>query len=72
MTDRDEKEPIETAGDLPVPEVGDLGSFAREPEHGDPDAPEPELESMGEPIMGEPIPDADLHSATATDEERNQ
>jgi hypothetical protein len=43
---RDEKNPIERAGDLPVPEVGDHGSFQQEPEHGDAEAREPELERL--------------------------
>lgn len=40
------REPIERAGDLPLPEVGDLGSFMSEPEHGDAEAREPELERL--------------------------
>lgn len=41
-----EGDPYQTERELPVPEVGDLGSFAPEPEGGRPDAPEPELERL--------------------------
>lgn len=43
---RDERNPIERASDLPVPEVGDYASFCDEPAHGDPEAREPELERL--------------------------
>lgn len=41
---RDERNPVTDEAFLQVPEVGDLGSFEAEPEGGDPDAPEPELD----------------------------
>ena len=44
MSER-EREPIADESELPVPEVGDLGSFQREPEHGDPQAEPPETET---------------------------
>jgi hypothetical protein len=43
---RDELNPYTDEDELPVDEVGDLGSFEREPEYGDPDAPEPELDRL--------------------------
>ena len=46
MTVHDENWPIERAKDLPVQEVGDFASFETEPEHGDAEAREPELERL--------------------------
>jgi hypothetical protein len=43
---RDEHAPYDFEGDLPVTEVGDFGSFEREPEYGDDEAREPELERL--------------------------
>lgn len=43
---RDELDPIRDADELPVDEVGDHGSFEKEPEHGDPEAAPPELERL--------------------------
>ena len=43
---RDEHTPYESEEELPLREVGDFGSFEREPDHGDTDADEPELERL--------------------------
>lgn len=46
MGRRDPDTPYEDAANLPVPEVGDHGSFEREPDGGWPDAEPPELERL--------------------------
>lgn len=45
----DERNPVEDARELPLPEVGDELSFEREPEGGDPEAADPELEDAARP-----------------------
>lgn len=50
--------PYERAAELPVPEVGDYGSFEQEPDYGDAEAREPELERL-DLTADEPPDDAD-------------
>jgi hypothetical protein len=55
---RDERDPYTDVHELPVDEVGDFGSFAREPDGGNPAALEPELEPL-DLVADEPDPDDD-------------